>query len=128
MPSAVRGELGAPKAPPPVQRWIANPPVWLNITPAVHTNDASLAELGAGEKAAIELAEELHADLLLMYDRRGVQKAIDKGFRVAGTLGVLALAARHNLRTLAEAFDRLKGTSFRYRQEIMDQFLGEQDG
>lgn len=31
-------------------------------------------------------------------------------------------------RPLSEAFDRLKHTSFRYRQEIMDQFLNEMFG
>ncbi|MGO9257480.1 MAG: DUF3368 domain-containing protein [Bryobacteraceae bacterium] len=128
MPSAVREELSALNAPPQVQNWIANPPPWLEVRPAAQMNDASLAELGAGEKAAIMLAIEFHADLLLMDDRRGVKTALKKGFRVAGTLAILGMAARHKLVNLADAFDRLKRTSFHYRQEIMDQFLNEQGG
>jgi hypothetical protein len=39
---------------------------------------------------------------------------------------VLALGARDGLLDLANAFERIKGTNFRYRQEIMDELLGEQ--
>ena len=53
-----------------------------------------------GEEDAIALAVELHADLILMDDRDGVAVARSKGFRVAGTLGILALAASHKLLNL----------------------------
>jgi predicted nucleic acid-binding protein len=88
-------------------------------------DDVSLKRLDAGEEAAIILAIELRADLLLMDDREGVLAARRKGFRVAGTLAVLSMAARRDLLKLADAFERLKGTSFHYRQEIMDRFLDE---
>ncbi len=45
----------------------------------------SLTELGAGETAAIALAVELHADLLLMDDRRGVSAALQRGLTVTVT-------------------------------------------
>jgi hypothetical protein len=51
---------------------------------------------------------ELHADLLLMDDREGVIAARRRGFRVAGTLPVLSMAARRGLLNLADAFERLK--------------------
>jgi predicted nucleic acid-binding protein len=51
-----------------------------------------------------------------------------KGLQVIGTLGVLSRAAQRRLLNLADAFDRVKATNFRYRQEIMDQFLREQSG
>ena len=44
---------------------------------------------------------------------------------MTGTLGVLSLAAERRLLDLAEAFNRLKRTNFRFRQEIMDQLLGK---
>ena len=125
--SVVRDELSRPKTPELVRSWIAQTPAWLDIRSAVPSNDPSLAELDAGEKAAIALATEVNADLLLMDDRRGVRAARSKGFRVAGTLAVLSMAARRNLLNLAEAFDRLKLTSFHYRQEIIDQFLTDHD-
>jgi predicted nucleic acid-binding protein len=128
LPSAVRDELMAANTPALVQNWIAALPAWLDVRAAAPTNDASLAALDAGEKAAITLAIEFHAELLLMDDRRGVKTARSKGFRVTGTLAILSMAARRNLLNLADAFDRLKQTKFHCTQAIMDQFLAEQGG
>jgi predicted nucleic acid-binding protein len=88
-------------------------------------DDDGLQALDAGERAAIMLALSMHADLILIDERKGTQAAIRKGFEVAGTLGVLCLAARRGLINLAESFDRLKRTNFRYRQHIRDQLLDE---
>jgi predicted nucleic acid-binding protein len=128
LPSVVRDELARTKAPPMVRDWIASPPDWLEVRPSTQSSDASLADLDDGEKAAILLATELHADLLLIDERRAAQTARSKGFRVAGTLAILGMAARRDLLNLADAVDRLKRTSFHYRQEIIDQFLAEQRG
>jgi predicted nucleic acid-binding protein len=46
-----------------------------------------------------------------------------QGFLVTGTLGVLDLAARRGLIDLAEAFTRLKSTTFHYRQGLLDALL-----
>ena len=127
LPSVVRDELTQPKTPQLVRSWIADPPDWLDIRSTIPANDLSLAELDAGEKAAIALATAIHADLLLMDDRRGVKAARSRGFRVAGTLAILGMAARRGLLNLTEALDRLKGTSFHYRQEIIDQFLADHE-
>jgi predicted nucleic acid-binding protein len=63
-----------------------------------------------------------------MDDREGVVIARSKGFRVAGTLGILSMAAERGLVNLTEAFELIKGTSFHYRQEIMDQLLADASG
>lgn len=123
LPAVVRDELARPKAPAAVQSWIATPPAWIEIRQSVHAHDPEMDELDAGEEDAIALAIELHADLLLMDDREGVMVAQRKGFRVAGTLAVLAMGSRHGLLNLAEAFDRLKRTNFHYQQDLMDQLL-----
>lgn len=129
LPSVVRDELANSNAPLPVRNWITNPPSWVDVRETAGTfDDTSLKRLDAGERAAILLAVELHADLLLMDDREGVIAARRKGFRVAGTLAVLTMAARRDLLSLADAFEHLKGTSFHYRQEIMDRFLDESLG
>jgi predicted nucleic acid-binding protein len=129
LPSAVKSELADPNTPPLVRTWIADPPSWVEVR---HTDnsltDDSMAELGAGETAAITLAAEIHADLLLMDDRRGVTAALQRGLTVTGTMGLLARAAKRGILDLAEAFDRLKRTNFRYRQEIMDALLAEASG
>jgi predicted nucleic acid-binding protein len=126
LPSAVKDELANPDTPLSVRNWIAAPPLWVDVchTASPLTN-ASMGELGAGETAAITLAVELHADLLLMDDRRGVIAALQRGLTVTGTMGLLARAAKHGILDLADAFDKLKRTNFRYRQEIMDVLLNE---
>jgi predicted nucleic acid-binding protein len=91
----------------------------------VHVHDPALDKLDAGEEDAIALAVELRADLLLMDDREGVIVARRMGFKVAGTLTILAMAAQHRLLNLADAFDRIKRTNFHYQQELMDQFINE---
>ena len=126
LPAMVKDELTHPKAPNVVRSWIAKPPAWIEICQtATSTNDASLKRLDAGESAAIILAMEIHADLLLMDDREGVITAQRKGLKVVGTLGLLSLAAQYKLLKLPEAFERLKKTNFHYRQEVMDQYLAE---
>jgi predicted nucleic acid-binding protein len=62
----------------------------------------------------------VHADLILIDERKGTRVALNKGFEVTGTLGVLGVAARRGLVDLADSFAGLKQTNFRYRQEIMD--------
>ena len=126
LPSAVKDELANPDTPLSVRNWIAAPPLWLDVRhTASSLTNASLGGLGAGETAAITLAAELHADLLLMDDRRGVLAALQRGLTVTGTMGLLASGAKHGIVDLADAFDRLKRTNFRYRQETMDVLLNE---
>jgi predicted nucleic acid-binding protein len=125
LPAAVWDELKHPKVPIVVNRWVAAPPAWVEVRPSSPFQDASLQALDSGEAAAIALAIEIRADLLLMDDEEGVIAARRKRLEVAGTLGVLSRAAQRNLLNLADAFDRVKRTNFRFRQEIMDQFLDE---
>lgn len=89
LPAAVRDELQHRKAPPAVQRWIADPPSWAEVHKTAHIHDVSMDNLDAGEEGALAIGVELHTDLILMDDREGVRIARSKGFRVAGTLGVL---------------------------------------
>jgi predicted nucleic acid-binding protein len=48
-----------------------------------------------------------------------------QGLASTGTLGVLDLAARQRLIDLAAAFERLKATSFYYRQGLLDALLAQ---
>ena len=58
MPLAVRDELSAPAAPLTVRNWIAIPPAWLELRAANQQNDASLADLGAGESYRQEIMDQ----------------------------------------------------------------------
>jgi predicted nucleic acid-binding protein len=127
VPEIVRDELAHPKAPTVVRNWIASPPDWVEIRKAeVDSHDPALESLDAGEEAAITLAIEVHADLLLMDDEEGVAVARGKGLEVTGTLGILVRAAQRRLLVLREAVDRLKQTNFRFRQDILDPYLTQQ--
>lgn len=125
-PVAVRAELLDPDAPAAVRAWAAQPPSWLEISPvSAAIDDPAWRALDAGERAALALARTLSAELVLMDDRAGVAVAQRQGFTVTGTLGVLDLAARRGLIDLADAFARLRATSFRYPPEMMDALLAQ---
>ena len=127
IPSVVRDELAHAEAPVAVQAWIAHSPDWLKVRNGMTADytDGGWLALDEGEKAAIALAAFVAADLILMDDRAGVMVARRKGFVVTGTLGVLGVAARRGLLDLAEVFDRLKATNFRYPQEVMNAMLDQ---
>lgn len=126
IPEIVCGELRHQKAAPVVRQWITAPPDWIEIVAAdSESGDPALARLDDGERAAIQLAARISADLLLMDDRDGVVAARNKGFAVTGTLGILDLAARRGLIQLSDAFAKLNATNFRCPPEIMGALLAE---
>jgi predicted nucleic acid-binding protein len=127
VPAAVIAELSHSKAPAAVAKWVATLPSWVEVRDTHHLQDALLAMLGPGEEAAIALALEIHADLVLMDDAAGVRAARGRGLEATGTLGILSRAGQRRLLNLTEAYERVKRTNFRFRQEIMDQFLTNQD-
>jgi predicted nucleic acid-binding protein len=124
-PKAVFDELSDPAAPPALRSWIARPPNWLEVRPdpTPLPGNHTTPTLDAGEIAAIALALAVKADLVLMDDREGVSVARGEGLAVTGTIGVLDIAARRGLIDLARAFERLKATSFYYRQGLLDAVL-----
>jgi len=125
LPSAVQAELTDPDTPPSVRNWIADPPSWLEVreTPSRQFGQAPVEGLDEGEAAAITLAISLDADLLLMDDRKGVIAARGKGLRVTGTLGVLDLAAQRGLVNFAQAVNRLRRTTFRIPEALLDSLM-----
>jgi uncharacterized protein len=66
--------------------------------------------LDAGEAEALALAEELHADVVLMDELAGREVARQCGFTVLGTLGILLRAKQQGLcPAVAPLLDRLQG-------------------
>lgn len=110
VPQIVRDELRHDEAPESVRRWIAEPPSWVEIVPAGRdSDDPALVDLDDGERAAIQLAVRIRAELLLIDDRDGVNVARSLGFAVTGTVGILDLAASRGMIRL----ERLKRQNLR---------------
>jgi len=125
-PSAVMQELGDPRAPAVVSLWLTHVPQWLEIRLSSCPPDSELAHLGQGEREAIQLSEELSADLLLIDERDGRQEAKRRGLRTTGTLGVLLSAGERGFIDPREAYRRLvQETSFRSSAALEAQFLGQ---
>lgn len=123
VPTEVVGELSHPLAPAPVRKWIGAPPPWLTIARVPPPQADFLPRLDLGERAAIALAEQLGARLIVMDDRAGVTAAAVRNLPAVGTLGVLFRAADRGMIDLPTAILRLKATNFRVRPEILDKLL-----
>jgi predicted nucleic acid-binding protein len=73
IPEAVHAELCNPLAPAPIQAWAGAPPRWLEVKQVPSVPEDVLRSLDAGERAAIILALSIHADLVLIDERKGTQ-------------------------------------------------------
>ena len=127
VPPSVREELNGGRAPEIVRAWIAMPPAWLSVRTPTLAPDAELiaAELDAGERDAILLAEELQATDLIVDDWQGRMEAERRHIHYVGTVSVLQLAATKRLVNFKDALDRLRKTNFRISQELLDRILAE---
>lgn len=118
VPTAVLTELSHARSPEAVQAFASSPPEWLTVQDPARTDPAS--RLGAGETAAIALAEELKADWVLMDERKGSREAQGRGLRVAGTLTILEEAGAKGLLDYEETRDRLvNGTTFYVAEAVL---------
>lgn len=125
IPEKVCTELSAPDAPPAVAEWIANPPEWLTTHAVSHESDAGLEQLDAGERAAIILAEQLNADLIVLDEKLARRVAAQRGLKVTGTLGVLKESAARGLIDLPVAVERLRRTNFRSSPRLLKTLLDD---
>jgi predicted nucleic acid-binding protein len=122
IPPEVAKELESIKRPAEVRAFIATPPEWLSIRQA--SNIENIEGLDEGELAAIALARELKADLLLIDETKGRQAAIERNLKTVRTAAVLFEAANAKaLPDLKAAFDKLKATDFRVPHEALDELL-----
>ena len=113
VPEPVAGELSASGAPAVVRDWITKPPTWVDASPVPSEAVSMITDdLDLGERAAIALAETVHADLLLIDEAAGRAEAKRRHLRVTGTLGVLRAGAEQDLVNVPELLERLKATSF----------------
>jgi predicted nucleic acid-binding protein len=123
IPPAVVEELRHPKAPAAVRAWIGAPPAWLEVRPSSLRPDTALLRLDAGEREAILLAQELHADLLLVDEQEGRQEAARRALTAMGTLRVFELAAERGLVDLPAVLTQLQAARFYMTPEMRQELL-----
>ncbi|MFN0169964.1 MAG: DUF3368 domain-containing protein [Bryobacteraceae bacterium] len=126
IPFEVWRELQADASPPALAAWLGTRPNWLDVrspSGGAATGPAS-ERLDLGERQAIQLAIEMHADVLLIDDRDGRAVAIELGLPVVGTLGVLERASLLGLLPdLPSALARLEDSGFYLSARLRDAVL-----
>lgn len=108
VPAAVRDELRRPTSTCPAIDIASFPHFAVQIPRAAPTSVGVPPDLDPGETQAIALAVELHADLVLMDERKGTQAAREMGLTTIGVFGLLLEARRKGLiNQLLPLVDRL---------------------
>lgn len=121
IPPQVAAELSHSKAPGRAKDLVANLPGWLQIRHPQRVQP--IPPLDPGEEAAINLARECGADLLLMDDKEGRIAAEQLGLRVIGAVGVLEEAADADLLDLNDAFRKIRHARFFVSEAVLDDSL-----
>ena len=124
IPEAVRNEIKSKPQAIGVAELEASD--WLIVTPVTNplAVELLLDQLDLGESQAIVLAHELHADLLLMDERRGRRRALQSGLTVVGTLGILIEAHEQNLvGPLRPMLDLLRKMPFHMSESLYSEVL-----
>ena len=96
IPAAVWQEFQRPETPEAVRAWLAERPAWLEFRRVEKSPEPALRHLGAGEREAIALAEEVRADRLILESIRSpglTQLSLEVG--TAGTIDRTLFPIRH---------------------------------
>jgi predicted nucleic acid-binding protein len=124
VPQAVLAELSHNSAPVQISKWAANLPAWVTVvTP--RSIPGQYYGLDLGERQALAIAKDLHADLVLLDDKVARSLARREMTNVKGTLGIMADASKANLLDFVESVEQLQHTSMHLDQEIVDEVVRE---
>jgi predicted nucleic acid-binding protein len=99
--------------------------VWLQVTPLIDPSRADLlSDLDRGEAEAIALAQELHANLVIIDERMARKHARRLGLKLTGTLGVLLEAKnRGHIRAVKPLIQQLVQGGIRLGDQLIAETL-----
>ena len=126
IPPQIAAELADARRPQAVQDFMRARPAWLRVRAPASVEP--IPELHEGECAAISLATELKADLLLIDESDGRSAALARHLQITGTVGILQRAAEQGLLDLVDAFERIKRTDFWISPKLLDAELAKHRG
>jgi len=124
IPQAVLMELSHAAAPVQISNWAKRPPTWVTVAKPSSIPD-QFEGLDLGEQQALALAQEIHADLVLLDDKVARRIASRESMKVKGTLGIVADAAKANLLDFVETVEQLQHTSMHLDQSVIDEVIQE---
>jgi predicted nucleic acid-binding protein len=124
IPEVVRDEMLAAGAPLSLKRWIQQSPDWIDVGVVELSSNPDLIRLDPGERAAIQLALQIQADLLIVDDKPARQAATGLGIKITGLLGILDEAATLGELGLSITVNRLLyETNFRASSSLIQSLL-----
>lgn len=123
IPPQIAAELADVRRSQAVRDFINGQPIWLRVQAPIRVEP--IPDLHEGERAAISLASELKADLLLIDESDGRSAALARRLQITGTIGILQRAAEQTLLDLADAFERIKQTDFWISPKLLDAELAK---
>jgi predicted nucleic acid-binding protein len=126
VPPAVLQELSHPSAPLEISTWAKSPPAWLTIR-GPQSVPQGFDDLDLGERQALALAKEIHADLVLLDDKAARRRAEQESLKVKGTLGVVADAAKAGLLIFRETVELLQRTSMHMDPKLVQCIIEEHE-
>jgi predicted nucleic acid-binding protein len=121
IPPAVHSELQNARRSSKVRDYFASVPAWLSVRQPVRIEP--IGELHEGELQALNLAMELHADVVLVDEREAYREAVSLKLNAVGTVRILERAAEEKLLDLRDAFEKVKQTDFWISHALLDERL-----
>lgn len=126
VPPAVLEELAHLAAPQEISTWAKSPPGWLTVQ-APESIPQQFDNLDFGERQALALAKEIHAELVLLDDKVARRCAERESLRVKGTLGVVADAAKAGLLNFRQTVESLRRTSMHMDPKLAQRIIEEHE-
>jgi predicted nucleic acid-binding protein len=124
VPRQVLDELKDVHSPGRVRSWALQPPSWVAVRSPETNLREQLRTLDAGERAAIEVAIDLHASTLLIDEKKARAVATELfGFTVIGTLGIIRDSHRAGFADGRVAYRLLCEKTNFHRNDELDSLL-----